>query len=274
LLTVFACAHDASRELFEGVRLIHVRKEAPEPLSYFLVSIDLAAPGLRFTTTAPNGDAPRDTWTETTRDFVGSTGAQLGINASFFSYDNEPHTDVLGLAVSDGVKYSPWSRGLPYGVNFSKDNAVTFIEPASPAPTGYESRPSVPLYNAVAGNLRIVRDGKNTTVPEGKRHPRTAVGLTKDNTLLLLVVDGRHPEYSVGMTAHELAETLLRHGARDAINLDGGGSSTLVVADPEPRVVNVPLPFDLPEGAAVPERGIERKVGNNIAVFARPVKAE
>ena len=87
---------------------------------------------------------------------------------------------------------------------------------------------------------------------------------------MLLVVDGRHPGHSRGATYRELAEILIAQGARDAVNLDGGGSSTLVIADPAPRVVTGPRPFDAPEGAPVPAWPIERAVGNNLGVFARP----
>ncbi|MEX2292065.1 MAG: phosphodiester glycosidase family protein [Mycobacteriales bacterium] len=59
------------------------------------------------------------------------------------------------------------------------------------------------------------------------RHPRTAVGVTDAGQLLLVVVDGRQGSYSAGMTLRELADFMLSLGARDAINLDGGGSSEL-----------------------------------------------
>lgn len=70
-----------------------------------------------------------------------------------------------------------------------------------------------------------------------RRHPRTAVGVALDGSLLLVVADGRSPEHSLGMTATELAREMQRWGAVDAVNLDGGGSATIVVRD---RVVNLP----------------------------------
>jgi len=60
-----------------------------------------------------------------------------------------------------------------------------------------------------------------------ERQPRTAVGITADGSMLLVVVDGRQPGYSVGMTLGELAELMNTLGARHAINLDGGGSSAM-----------------------------------------------
>nr|MBA2671445.1 phosphodiester glycosidase family protein [Gemmatimonadota bacterium] len=62
------------------------------------------------------------------------------------------------------------------------------------------------------------------------RHPRTAVGIRADGTIVLVVVDGRREGYSVGMTLEETAELMRELGAMDALNLDGGGSTTLVTA--------------------------------------------
>ena len=60
------------------------------------------------------------------------------------------------------------------------------------------------------------------------RAPRSAVGITKDGRYLLAVVDGRQ-SHSVGLTLTDWAKLLVKFGAQDALNLDGGGSSDLVV---------------------------------------------
>ena len=70
-----------------------------------------------------------------------------------------------------------------------------------------------------------------------RRHPRTAIGVLSDGRIVLLVVDGRRPWHSLGMTLLELAAELRRLGAVDAMNLDGGGSSVLVAGG---RVVTLP----------------------------------
>ena len=122
----------------------------------------------------------------------------------------------------------------------------------------------VSFTNAVSGFGRILAGGQTTafddqfsTGPDAYQ-PRTALGLTASNHLLLLVVDGRGADGSGGMTYTEEAQTLLGFGAVDAINLDGGGSSTLVFADPSARVVNHP------------SDGFERPVAVSLAVFAAP----
>lgn len=93
------------------------------------------------------------------------------------------------------------------------------------------------------------------------RHPRTAVGIASGGRRLLLVtVDGRQPPYSDGMTLRELAELLRGFGAAEALNLDGGGSTTLVVRERSGalRVVNRPS-----------DREGERPVANALAVVGR-----
>ena len=111
------------------------------------------------------------------------------------------------------------------------------------------------VQHAIGGRLRLLKNGKiNETLVDmhhaEKRHtpgkrasvlnlshePRTALGYNAD-TLFLIVVDGRQPKYSTGLTLYELASILIELGATEAINLDGGSSSTFVVND---AVINKP----------------------------------
>lgn len=68
-------------------------------------------------------------------------------------------------------------------------------------------------------------------------HPRTAIGVRRDGVILLLVADGRKPGVAAGLTIEELRRVMAALGAEDALNLDGGGSTTLVIGG---RVVNQP----------------------------------
>jgi len=111
------------------------------------------------------------------------------------------------------------------------------------------------VQHAIGGRLRLLRDGKiNQMLVEkqqqekkhvpGKRsqelhlshEPRTALGYN-DDTLFLVVADGRQPKYSTGLTLYELSSILIELGATEAINLDGGSSSTFVVNG---EVINKP----------------------------------
>lgn len=120
----------------------------------------------------------------------------------------------------------------------------------------------------VGGVPQLVRDGKIEITWEqekaGKsfvemRHPRTAVAKLKDGKFLMVTVDGRQPGTSVGMNLHELAEMLLEFGAIDAMNLDGGGSTTMFVGG---KVIN-----------QTSDKEGERKVSDAILVFPRLLKS-
>ncbi len=115
---------------------------------------------------------------------------------------------------------------------------------------------------AVGGGPWLVRNGVSTIdAPRqgfqngfsDNRHPRTAVGVTGDGKLLLVTVDGRQP-MAAGMTLDELARLMLQMGATDAINLDGGGSTTLAVRGG--LVINSP------------SEGRQRPVANAVVVYA------
>ncbi|MDF1505105.1 phosphodiester glycosidase family protein, partial [Roseisolibacter sp. H3M3-2] len=121
----------------------------------------------------------------------------------------------------------------------------------------------VPLRTAMGGWGRLLAAGEDVsaradalegTFPRfsAARHPRSAVGVSRDGrTVWLVAVDGRSTA-SVGMTFGELAPALRALGAWDAMNLDGGGSTTLVL---DGRVANAPSD---PSG--------ERPVGNALVV--------
>ena len=118
---------------------------------------------------------------------------------------------------------------------------------------------------AIGGNPRLLsrgrRDAAVDTVGSAsfrERNPRTAVGIDSTGRRILLVtVDGRQPGYSAGMSLAELADLLRALGAREAINLDGGGSTTMVARSPGGgfRVVNQPS-----------DKEGERAVANALAV--------
>lgn len=122
------------------------------------------------------------------------------------------------------------------------------------------------LRNVVGGWPIIVRDSTVTRAADSAganfapvRHPRTAVGLARGGReLILVVVDGRQKPYSDGMTLRELAELYRSLGASQVLNLDGGGSSTFVLADSA-----------APNGLRImnrPSDKVERAVGNALAV--------
>ena len=102
-------------------------------------------------------------------------------------------------------------------------------------------------------------------------HPRTALAKTEFNHLLMVVVDGRRPNVSRGMSAKELTGFLVKNfNPQYAINLDGGGSSTMCVkgqGDPKTNVVNYPTDSDVTQG--VPDHSGERSVPTFFSVVKK-----
>lgn len=104
---------------------------------------------------------------------------------------------------------------------------------------------------ALGGGPALLRDGQRTDFrSERVRHPRTAIGWNRDE-FFLVQVDGRQPGLSVGMTLTELADYLQKLGCTEALNLDGGGSSTLWA---DGQVMNNP------------SEGLERPTGNALVI--------
>lgn len=168
-------------------------------------------------------------------------GALASVNASFFDREFRPR----GLTVSDG---QPWPEQLKPArpaadplLACDSRCVIRFDAPAAPEP-GWRL--------AVSGTPWLVRDGQARTAEDDARcaslcaqpHPRTAVGLDASGRhLILLLAAGRRGEVK-GLTLAQTAALLRELGAVQAFNLDGGGSSTLLIAG-ESRL---PRPFNEP----------------------------
>lgn len=112
---------------------------------------------------------------------------------------------------------------------------------------------------AITGSKFLVHEGVIGVVDDTELHPRTAIGIDHDtHEILLLVVDGRQ-RFSRGSTMVELAQTMIDLGADEAINLDGGGSSTMVAKRPDGSTGVINSPSD----------GYERAVANAVEVTYR-----
>ena len=219
-------------------------KTTSEPLRIHALVVDLCHPGIGVRATAPSEKQ------RTTSSFGGLVGAEAAINGDFFSYNNY---FPIGYAMGDGVHWpgtgdSNWQAVVAFGPYFAQfyDEAAIF--------SGQWG-----VTEAMSGFAQIIKDGTpiNSYSCAGhfcQKHPRTAVGLSRDRrTLFLLVVDGR-TSLTVGVTLAELAGIMYDLGAYDAVNLDGGGSTTMWV-----------------DGLGVvsdPSDGSQRVVANHLAVHA------
>ncbi len=159
-------------------------------------------------------------------------------NADFFDMfaDNHPSGPVIkkGVAIANGD-----SERAFFGVDKTGEPVIGDFR--------HEPWLKGNMQEAVAGLQRILKNGEIGDVWPGERfcsdrHPRTAVGITADKDVIVMVIDGRLPEHSNGMTLYDIALEMERLGAINAINLDGGGSSTfLVKQEGGYKIVNFPV---------------------------------
>ena len=124
------------------------------------------------------------------------------------------------------------------------------------------------MKEAVAGLQRILKDGEIGDVWPAERfcsdrHPRTAVGMTADKDVIVMVIDGRLPPHSNGMTLYDIAVQMKALGAVNAINLDGGGSSTFLVKQEDGfEIKNFPVDARTPGVVGI------REIYNTLLVVA------
>ncbi|MBD1869849.1 phosphodiester glycosidase family protein [Cyanobacteria bacterium FACHB-471] len=259
---------DQERTLFQGIVYRRIAKSLPRPVVIHVTTIDLTAPGIRvFVTPGMPTSDNRETQAQTTSEFVDEFDLQLAVNASFFypfeentPWNYYPHsgdrTNVLGQGISNGLLYSPadpdWSV-----LCFADNNQARIAAQECPSGT----------VQAIAGSDVLIEQGDrldadldsyNNRIP----YPRVATAINREgNQLYLVVVDGKQPLYSEGVTTTELTEILLEMGAYSALNLDGGGSTILVAATPSgTTVLNAPI------HTKVPMR--QRPVANNLGFYA------
>jgi len=251
------------RLLCRGVAYARDVRDTPRPAIVHILFVNLKTPGVGVVVT------PSETETlpaRTVSEFAQEFGVQAAINANCFEpcwtksiLSFTPRSGdavrVLGNAASGGVAYSKGHRSS-LTLSFAEDNTAVIGEDLPNA------------MHAISGTHRILKAGHIANGLPSDTHPRTAVALSEDRgTLLMLVVDGRQPGYSEGLTLEELASVIREHGGYDAINLDGGGSSAMV-AEKAPgkklRVLNSPVHTGIP--------GRQRPVANHLGIVAAPVE--
>ena len=119
------------------------------------------------------------------------------------------------------------------------------------------------VTQAIGARGYLVRNGATYISPHpgdaDQPHPRTAVGIGADGSIILVAVDGRDSGYSTGVTDSELAALLEERGAVSALNLDGGGSTAMAVRQPGDTLVSI---------VNRPSDGSERPVANSLIVFS------
>ena len=160
----------------------------------------------------------------------------VGVNADFYNMTNGAPSGAL---VMEGVEY--------HGAG--SENFFAILKDGTPiigGPSDYAARKN-DIAEAVGASILLVKDGKLVVGDSGdyynSRASRTCVGITADNRVVLMVMDGRQEPVSAGGSAIEIAQVMLDAGCVVAVNLDGGGSTTFVAkeeGDDDLSVVNRP----------------------------------
>jgi len=254
--------------LYEGVAYRRIVNYFPSAMVAHVIVIDTKTKGIKFLITPADSEGELPLNARTTSQFLDEFGVQIALNGDGFSpwwsrspADYYPHAGdpvaPLGFTASGGDDYFQGldlAEGERPTLYISRRNALNFND-----------RPNR-VYSAISGDRMIVLQGQPVPgLDDSEPDPRTAIGLNKNGRYLyLVVVDGRQPLYSAGVTFKDLAQLLIDQGVFIAMSLDGGGSSTLVIEgeDGKPRVMNSPIDNYIP--------GRERPVANHFGVFVNP----
>jgi len=268
-----------------------VRQTSDGPVVIYSARIELTDPSVEIVVTdpIPHDDEGPDSVLKSASDWAKTSGTVLAVNANYFSkvaavskvVTNKAaasvtpsktrgagDAEVLGLSISDGFVVSPVREfgGLP-------DPTIVFAKDGSAKIGRYGFNDLAGVWDAVAGigasassdsdGGLLLEDGVNTAasarVEPSRRHPRTGLGVSRDGRVLWVVVaDGRQPGRSVGLTLPELAEIFRELGADDALNLDGGGSSSFIYTPEKGEAVH-----------NTPSDGVFRPVANHLGVRLR-----
>lgn len=270
--------HEKETQLFPGIRYEQKKVAKPTSARLHIVRINLKEPGVRVVLSPGDNSKGMEYVASLTTATLKERHAQLAINASFFhpwkpgskgSNDFYPQVgdpvNVTGMLLSGGKTVSPAETVADNRI----DSILCFktgearILDGQQCPKGFSE--------GVAAGPRLITNGalrnSRLAIATGT-HPRTAFAISRDHhTAWIIAVDGRQAD-SAGIALSDLAAFLRSLGAWDAINLDGGGSTTLAVEGPDglPRVLNTPI-----QSGVV---GKERPVANQILVFAPRQRAE
>jgi len=229
---------DETIQLFEGAVLHKIRRFNA---NCFVSVLDLKLSQLETVVTPP--DVGEKHYPRTVSEFANQFNVKVAVNGDGFSII-EDMVKVISLNASSGIKYGEQLEFRPV-MNISKDDDISFF---------WKNLQNENLWNSVAGDRFILQNGVyNSNITDSASEPRTVAGVTTSGNLVLLVADGRQPGVTEGLTFPQIASVLQEFEVRTAINLDGGGSSTMFADN---KVQNVPIEDYVP--------GKERAVANHL----------
>lgn len=296
--------------LFRGITYSRRVETQPRPQLIHILEIDLTAPGLKpfsspgFEGANPNTYEPigQETLAQRTSDFLQAHQLQVAVNANFFypfreetPWNYEPHAgqpvNMGGTAISEGELVSLPQEQRP-SLCFLPERGTSGLTDSPRAVIVGDGICFVGTEQAVSGNALLLDKGQPTArvqeiLTDGqpaKPYPMNIAALDATGTRLwLILIDGKQPFYSEGMTLQESLALLQSLKITTALRLDGGGSTTLAVATTgtsiatdsdsqsaatsngaAPRLLNAVIHAKIP--------GQERPVANHLGFFAEPLQ--
>jgi len=256
---------------YPAVRYEH-RVGADPVRQIYVTRIDLSSPDVEVRVSPggpdPDGAGEYQTTLQVPSAIAEREHFEVAVNGDFFSARKTVDAEgaqsgfvsgkwgkALGPAVTDGFLWAPAAEARAALIlDGAKKPRIAVIQDAGP-----DAR------QVIAGSNILLQDGQSSVETRSAfsrtRHPRTALGIADGGrTLVLAVVDGRRPQQAVGMSLAELADLMKQLGCRDALNLDGGGSSEMVLRDPKSGELQV---------LNSPSDGRERAVANVLGITIR-----
>lgn len=251
-LAVFSAAFSSARAQNSPVTYQHIVRRDPN-FSIHVVTIDLSDPRVSARVSRggpqPAGETEWDTTLLPPSEIADREHFDIAINGDFFiakaTKDAEGRKSGYvrgklaypeGMAMTDGQLWHQAEPGRPY-LEITTNHIVKLVAGRSHGPIDPAA------WEIIGGGQIIVRHGQTIAFTNKfgiTRNPRTVVGV--DHTgkhLTFFVVDGRQASLSIGMTLAELSHEMIALGCDTAINLDGGGSTTLVYRDPNTKQLKV-----------------------------------
>lgn len=250
---------DSTYTLAPGVQALEMKILSATGLAVkmFVLEVDLKKAHLTMKASSPNEEGKLKTKQQMTLQALAydKPGSRVlaAVNGDFFAKDGTPQ----GIYYRNGTCL----KGT------MTDNVCTFfaITKNKKAIIGsYDEYDSYKedIQEAVGGRVRLMTNGNVLPQTVTALEPRTAIGVTDDNVVYILVADGRNFWYSNGMRYAEMGAVMKALGAKNAINLDGGGSSTFIIRKiagfEDGRFAIRNWPYD--------NGGVEREVANGLLV--------
>ncbi len=273
---------DRAEQVQTGVRLVRREYTTPRLMKAVVARIDLKTPGIRFTGT--HRDAK---WGEPMPDFTNSVKAirtRRQTTADFMLSERAKGRDVI--VAFNSAPWSPWCK--PWNHKYGDPSRLNVTEGVVISDHGQKRNHLFVAWNdgrceivenipsnryehvqvAHSGFDILMKDGRPTA--DASRysralHPRMVYGLSRDGRyLFVLAIDGRQEGWSLGADQHDMIGMMREAGASDVVNMDGGGSTTLVYWDGcRPVMAN----------RHEPSGKICRANGMNIAVYLDAARA-